>query len=406
MRLRIMVIGVALILAALPAFAAEPDSKEKRFLKTLANGLASESEDVRAGAAQGLIAMKGKAAYYLVREIGRLKPDARAAAIDVLIALANYTRIELKGLSRMPSGAAGEALQKVKDALVGEGGSAGFGDRDPEMDMAVDKIMRTLPQDSWSSRHPGTDELAELGREAIPSLLAYLDPAHGHEMGSHAQWAQSALAKLCNARDVPRLGALLDDRWDQVANTLEKINSPTAVPYLVRSLERRHLTNDIGEALKHFADPRSRKPAVAFVEGLESMPEGMMPLCDMLVKLRAREAVPALRKLSELDIPDEFEGMGANVPSNKARNAMILGRALAELGEPKGVEMLFPVLEASGFDDWLVRWAGEALNKVTGQSFWYDGCAGSTSRAKYEAWWHEKGSELKWNESRRRFMDE
>ncbi|MDJ0973158.1 MAG: hypothetical protein QNJ98_01695 [Planctomycetota bacterium] len=399
-----VVFALALAIGPSLTFAAEPTAKEKRFLKTLTTALMAESKDVRAAAEQGLIAMRGKAAHFLIREIGRLKPKARETAIDVLITLDKYTRVELGNLKRMPSGAAGEALKTVQEALVGAGGTGGFGEVDPNADLVVQEVMSTLPKDRWSSGDPRIDELAELGRAAIPSLLPYLDPKDADTHGSHASWAQSVLGKVCGPRDVPRLGGLLDEGWESCAKVLQEIGHVRAVPHLVRALQRGQLTPDIGDALKAFSDPLTRKPAIEFLEKLEGFTDGMKPLLEMLVEMRAREALPHLRRLAKVPPKDEGFGLPEGIPSNRKREQMIYGRAMASLGEADGVAMLIDILDADGFDQWLARYAGETLNLVTGQSFWQPSVSGASARTKYAEWWREIKSSLVWNEGRRRFV--
>ncbi|MCU0724434.1 MAG: hypothetical protein MUE73_01390 [Planctomycetes bacterium] len=68
--------------------------------------------------------------------------------------------------------------------------------------------------------------------------------------------------------------------------------------------------------------------------------------------------------------------------------------ALVRLGDPAGFPPLFEALTLSGTGEWLVYWAGETLNAVTGQAFRGQEGAGKTARHDYEAWFASVRSRL------------
>jgi hypothetical protein len=387
------------------ARAEEPTRQEERFLKSLVAALDHESADVRRVAEEALVLMGPKAAYHLVHDVKRVKPTARDAVVRILVAIGAPSRAEIAALRRLPSGDYGKVLAEVRAALEEGAGGAGFGAGDPVVAARVDAIMATLPKDSWSSNDPAIDRLVSLGREAIPALVKYLDPAAGDIGNMHADWAASALEKLCKAKDVVKLGALLDDGWGKVARVFKGMDERRGVPYMIRALERGQLTYDIASALLHFADSRSRKPVVTWLEAHgPEFAAGTGDLMDLCVALGAREAVPAI--LHILQAPDEAEPF--NLPFDKedrTRKEVLCGSALAGLGEPSGIPILISVVHLRGMRvDWLARRAGETLNRVTGQRFWQDGGDRRRAQQLYEAWWSENEKDLAWDEARKRFV--
>ena len=162
------------------ALGQEATLSEKKFLKALIAGLSDESPEAWRAASEALVVMGRKAAAYLVAEMGRLGQDARDRAVDVLVRIGQPSLVEIDRLKKLPSGKAGEALDRVKSALEGAGGIGGFGVAEPGVRQKVREIIRRMPTSRFYSSDSRLKKIEALGRPAIPVLLDYLNPANSY----------------------------------------------------------------------------------------------------------------------------------------------------------------------------------------------------------------------------------
>lgn len=396
---------IFVLIAHAPAHAEEPSKSETKFLRALTNALGDESSDVVQAAQLGLDAMKGKAAWYLIRELRKFKGAKRDAAREVLIDLGRHTTDAVRAygkLSTRMQDALKPVLAEIAEVKKQEEAKVAAPVPNATVDARVDAILAKAPANHWSSHSRITDSLVALGRPAIPRLLAHLDPAKHDDASMRPRWAVSALGRLCNAADVPRLGEQFEKGWTQVAAVFEDMKLEACVPYLVRALGRGQLTHDIGSACKAYATPKLRVAAVVFLERHGTRLEGGTgSLLEMLTTLRAVEALPAIvaiQRARESGAGDPLTQM------NREFHDFHMGRALAKLGEPVGLELLIPLLGVSGHDKWMISEVGRTLNAVTGKSFWMEGGANDTALGEYERWWVKHRGVLEWDEKRRRYV--
>jgi PBS lyase HEAT-like repeat len=395
--LRFTLAVVILVTLAGPAFAVEePTASEQRFMKALVAGLTDDSPAVRAASEEALALMGGKAAWYLVDQIKRLKSGALDAAVRVLVRVGRPSLEQIELLEKRPSGKAGDALERVLSAFTGDGGVGGFGQAEPDMVARVREIMRKVPRDSWGGmEEPALVELVALGRPAIPALLPYIGPGADRTRGMAGFAAVSALGDICDSGDTVRLGLLLDQGWMRIASVMRDIGDPACIYSLVRALDEGRMSHDVGSALQHFEHPASRAPVVQFLtERGTTFPSGTSSLLELMEVLRATEALPAIRKMLATPARERF---------NESRQKMYTAKALARLGDPAGIPVLISLVVLPRDDQWMERWVGEALNGVTGQSFWSEGSNATQVKAAYEKWWKANGEDLTWNEAARQY---
>lgn len=384
---------LALSLAPL-ARAADPTREEEQFVKDLVDALEAKSPDVRDAAEEALVRMGDAAAAWLVENVRRVDRDVLPVVTRVLVRIGYPALQRVRAQEKLPSGAYGDALLAVVKALSGEGGAGGFGTPDPELSAKVDAIMEKLPANSFSPENPAVGKLAALGREAIPALVPCMNPARGKWTGFRDSAAAAALGRLCTREDTPKLCALLDQGWTKVAAVLIDLNDPSCVPALVRALKADHMSHDVGRAIKTFRDPSTRAPILRYLEERgDAFPGGCAELLETLVEFRATEAIPILKRIAKAGGDD----------MNRNTRIVYCCTALVRLGDPAGFPPLIGALTLTGTDEWLVSWAGEALNEVTGQTFWGQNGGGPKARQDYEAWYASVKGRLEWNESMRRF---
>ena len=391
----VLVISTVLLLAGTALAAEEPTRTEQRFMKALVAGLADGSASVRAASEEGLVMMGSKGAWYLVDQISRIKTKALEPTVRILIRIGRPALEQIELLEKRPTGRSGRAHDEVLRAFTGDGGVGGFGAPEATVAARVKEIMKTVPRNRWGSDEPALKNLVALGRPAIPALLPYLSPSYKTygTMAGHA--AESALGELCDSGDTSRLALLLDQGWLRIASVMRDIGDRNCIHSLIRCLQEGRMSHDVGTALEHFQDPISRVPLVDFLETHgTNFPSGTSSLLELAEALGATEALPAIRKI--LATP-------AKESHNRNRRKMYAAKAMALLGDSAGIPVLITLLTVPRDDRWMAPWIGNALNGVTGQSFWSEGRDGKEVRAAYEKWWHQNGSNLRWNGTSRSY---
>ncbi len=395
--MRRIAVFLILSLALAPSVrAADPTKEEDLFLKDLVAALGAESADVRDAAEEALVRMGDAAAAHLVANVKKVDSDRLPVVTRILIRIGYPALRRVQLLGKLPTGSQGEALLAVVNALSGQGGAGDFGDPDPQVVAQVDAIMAEVPSDSFLPGCPAVGKLVALGRVAIPALVPYLNPARGTWTEFRDSAAAAALARLCTREDTPKLCALLDQGWVKVAAVLTELGDPACVPALLRALQADHMSHELGRAIAKFRDQSTRAPMVRFLERRgEAFPPGCSALLDTLVEFRATEATPVLRRIAKATGGDEM---------NRNTRLVYVCGALVRLGDPSGLPPLFSALTLEAYDDWLVSWAGDTLNEVTGQTYWGQSGGGPKARQDYEAWYASVKGRLKWNEAVRRFQ--
>jgi HEAT repeat protein len=386
---------ILLVLTATAVRAADPTKEEEQFLKSLVDALGAESADVRDATEEALVRMGDPAAAHFVTNVKKVDRDLLPVVTRILIRIGYPALQRVKLLEKLPTGVQGEALLAVVKALSGEGGAGGFGDPDPDLAAKVEEIMATVSSDSFAPGNPAVEKLVALGRPAIPAIVPYMNPARGTWTGFVDAAAAAALGRLCTREDVPKLCALLDQGWTKAAAVLTDLNDPSCVPALVRALQANRMSHDVGRAIAKFRDQSTRAPIIRFLgERGAAFPPGCSALLDALVEFRATEAIPVLKRIAKETGGDEM---------NRNTRLVYTCGALVRLGDPAGFPPLFGALTMTGTDEWLVFWAGDTLNTVTGQTFWGQSGGGEKTRHDYEAWYSRVKGRLEWNEAMRRF---
>lgn len=397
--MRRVVIAVALVFLSTPiARAAEPTPGEEKFLKSLVDALTNDSHEVRLAAEEALVAMGGKAATYLVTNMRRVRSEAQDAVERTLVRIGQPTWDAIEGLDKRPGGKAGELLDRVEAALKGAGGIGGFGEPDPTVESKVRAILSGIPAGSFSSDDPSVDKLVELGRPAIPSLISRLRPSKGFHTGFENLACTYALGRICGPQDTLHLGQLLDQGWLEVAAVMKEVGDPACVPVLIRALDAGRMSSEVGDAVRSLKDPRTRIPVIRFLERYgDSYPNGTSDLLDLVVEFQATEAIPIIKRIAKSESKESLN-----------RNSRIVWccRALVSLGDPAGFPPLIASLSLGGQDEWLVNWAGETLNDVTGQNLWRRGMDGAEARAQYSAWYEQVKGSLAWDPGMGQFLPE
>jgi HEAT repeat protein len=377
------------------ALGQEATPSEKKFLTALTAGLSDESPEVRRAAAEALVLMGHEAAVHLVGEMGRLGPDARDRAVDVLVRIGQASLDEIDRLKKLPSGAAGEALNRVRSALDAKGGIAGFGDVDPAVRENVRKIVREMPENSFYSDDSRLKRIEALGRPAIPVLLDYLNPANSDYPGMRQSIATEVLARLCTADDVPRLCRLLDLGWLKVSRVLARIGDRSCTAALIRAMQKGQMSWDLANAIQTLDDPRTDEPIVRFLEQHGTgFPYGTRTLLDIVADRRIAKALPALRKMRTTTQRDWGNVVG---------NEVALGRALALLGDSSGIPLLIRHLDPRESERWSADRAGKALNAISGQAIWSATADRGETKAAYQEWWDANQARLEWDPTMRRY---
>jgi HEAT repeat protein len=385
----------------------EPSKSEVRFVEMLVDALVDESPNVRAAAEEAVRTLGGAAVRVILRDLQKYDTNTRGAALRVLEGMGTVALAEIQGLAARPRGVAGKELAAVEESLAKTASPTAL-EGDPKVHAAVERIVRTLPRNTWSSNSPLTDQLVALGRPAVPALLVHLDPAAEERLEMARQYVVDALRRLATRDDLHTLGRLLDDGWEAAAAVLQGLDDSRAVPYLGSALTRGQMSQAIGEALLHYRDPRTVEPALTFLEGAGgSLEQGIDKVLEMLVALQATEALPVIRRNAQAPAPIEAglsPGPGFEFPGEKTRREVVFGKAIAGLGDREGLPLLIGALDARGMDEWLAREAGEALNRLTGQYHWRGAGSGAAAKASYTRWWEANRARLEWNAKRQRYV--
>ena len=384
-----------LLLSLGGAVAQEPTASEKAFLKACTTALSDANPDVRLAAGEALVLMGPKAAAHLVRDMRWLKDDARDRAVDVLVRIGPASLEEIDRLGKLPAGAVGEALARVKEKLESKGGVAGFGTADPGVARKVEEILRKMPEDTFYSNDPHLKEIEALGRPAIPVLLDYLNPAREDLHGLRDSIAVAVLKNLCGSDDVPNLCQLLEEGWLPVSELLAEIGDPACVPVFIRVMAKGHMSWEFGSAVQAMRDPRTDEAVVRFLDEHGSKwPYGTRPLLEIVTERRLDRALPAMHRMAETTRRDAGNVVG---------NEVGLGRALAMLGDPSGLPLLIRNLAPDESERWSADEAGRTLNALTGLTHWSATADRAATRAAYKEWWDAHEDRLAWDPDTRRF---
>lgn len=396
------------VLFLFPAHGGRADEASAREAKPLVGllieALAAKDAAVARAGHVGLVALAEHAAPALAARLVAWPEATRARACDTFVSMGRHARAAVDALEPKPTGEAKELFDSLIERLEIE---IGFGETPARMAKRLDAIMNDLPKEFWPIDHPAIGRIAQLGREAIPRLLEYVDPQGEDATRVQALCAAATLERLCNPADIPRLGRYLEKGWDVIATVLEGMGDATAVPVLVKALERDSMSSELGAALLAFSDERAKEAAIKYVHrsGTDFEP-GLRSVLDMLVAMRAQEIVPALHRMANAPDNQPVFSFFGNRPVRQDPSLMrktVCGCALARLGEATGLPMLLDALGASGDDEWMAREAGTCLNDVTGLGHWNVATGAARARRLYRAWWLEHETALVWDEAGRVF---
>jgi hypothetical protein len=232
--------------------------------------------------------------------------------------------------------------------------------------------------------NPDAAEMAKLGRDAIPALVAELraDSSSAPRSMHFRAWAAAdALDLLAEERDVPLIRDLLQMGCSTAARSLRRVRSPAAMDALVAAIEAGSVESDLTESLEaQGAGPRADLALIGWIER-NAVNGSLSPAAEYLAGRRCDAAIPALELALEAS-GDEYSRVG-------------VAEALTKLGDRTGIEALLDLFEAR-VQPWTKQSTGEALNEVVGRSVFkptahtpgtLPGGNFEEAAAEFRAWW-------------------
>jgi hypothetical protein len=403
---------LSLLAAAAPA--REMGSDEKKWVKACLDALGAENDDVRSGAELCLARLGTDALPLVLDGLGKIrKPLEREALVRAVSGMGRRKAIlRLRQMKLADARKYGKKADTLLEWLEADDQRAPSGPDEgrspPEIAAKVREILGDMRDgETFSTSGKHVRQLVELGRDAVPELVAVIREGRSDGFGGFAasfipDAASHALKELVTDDDLPLLAALLAEGHVEVACCFGKIRAEGALNALLEPIRRGFVGIELMEALGRFR----KEKAVADTVIAYLKKHGDSNSADIAIEFVAdagmMEAAPVIAEMVR--------------PANPWDRRVELAACLARLGDDAGITQLLEVFanrdkEKYSGADYARHRAGEALNWVVGRKIYVgrfdgeDGPKGNDDEAlkAFREWWVNVRDHVLYNPQTRRW---